>query len=142
MLRAVLDTNVVLAARKARTASSPNAEIISRWEAGEFTWLVTDGILKEYLEKLLELGYPPDKAKRFLTLVACLADLVQVSFYHTRHYPVDSEDTIFLLAALNGNAPHVVTYDEHLESVGVFYPEFRTCRPVEFLGDLRAQATA
>ncbi len=36
MLRAVLDTNVVLAAKLSGHPQSPNAEIITRWLAGEF----------------------------------------------------------------------------------------------------------
>ena len=39
MLRAVLDTNVVLAAKRSVHPQSPNAEIITRWMAGEFIWL-------------------------------------------------------------------------------------------------------
>ena len=46
-------------------------------------------------------------------------------------------DTNIVLAALNGQATHLVTYDEDLENVGVFYPEFITCRPLEFLAALR-----
>lgn len=35
-LRAVLDTNVVLAALKSKNPHSPTAELVQRWEAGEF----------------------------------------------------------------------------------------------------------
>ena len=45
--RAVLDTNVVLAADRASTPQSPNREIINRWAAGEFIWLITDDIAAE-----------------------------------------------------------------------------------------------
>jgi predicted nucleic acid-binding protein len=47
------------------------------------------------------------------------------------------DDVAFLLAAINGAATHVVTYDEHLKDVSVFYPEFVACEPVAFLKDLR-----
>ena len=46
-------------------------------------------------------------------------------------------DTNIVLAALNGQTTHLVTYDEDLENVGVFYPEFSTCRPLAFLAALR-----
>ncbi len=62
---------------------------------------------------------------------------VEIEFFHLRHYPSDPDDTAFLLAALNGGASHLTTYDQHLEDVGVFYPEFVTCAPIEFLGYLR-----
>jgi len=54
MSRAVLDTNIVLAADRATQPLSPNNEMIGRWANGEFTWLVTDDIAAEYAEKLLE----------------------------------------------------------------------------------------
>jgi predicted nucleic acid-binding protein len=50
--RAVLDTNVVLAAHHSLRPGSPNAEIIDRWEAGQFTLLHTADVLHEYAEKL------------------------------------------------------------------------------------------
>ena len=62
-------------------------------------------------------------------------------FYHFQHYPVDADDVAFLLAAINGAASHLVTYDEHLKDVGVFYPEFITCEPVAFLAALRASVS-
>ncbi len=62
---------------------------------------------------------------------------VPIRFYHFHHYPVDADDVAFLLLALNGAASHLVTYDEHLKDVGVFYPEFITCEPIGFLSDLR-----
>lgn len=60
MLRAVLDTNLVLAAHKSKAPQSPNREIIDRWLQGEFTWLISHDIVAEYTEKLLEKGKPPE----------------------------------------------------------------------------------
>lgn len=65
--RAVLDTNVVLAADRASTPQSPNREIINRWAAGEFIWLITDDIAAEYTEKLLEKGNDPIEVEAFVT---------------------------------------------------------------------------
>ena len=137
MLRAVLDTNVVLAADRASNPLSPNRDIINRWAKGEFIWLVTDDIAGEYAEKLLEIGNPPSDVEAFLTGLFLLADRVEIRYFHFRHYPVDSDDTIFLLCAINGVATHLVSYDIHLFDVGLFYDEFVTCRPTEFLIALR-----
>ena len=38
-LRAVLDTNVLLAARLSSHPASPNVEILDRWQHREFTFL-------------------------------------------------------------------------------------------------------
>ena len=48
--RAVLDTNVVLAAHRSRGATSPNREILERWRAGDFTLLYSEDVLLEYVE--------------------------------------------------------------------------------------------
>ncbi|MCB1227989.1 MAG: putative toxin-antitoxin system toxin component, PIN family [Verrucomicrobiales bacterium] len=135
--RTVVDTNVVLAAQKTRTEGSPNAELIQRWRASEFVWLYSGDILTEYVEKLLEHDIAPTLATRLINEIAVLGETVRIGFFHLRHYPVDSDDTPFLLVALNGGATHLVTYDGHLEEAGVFYPEFKTCGPLEFLQDLR-----
>ncbi len=137
MLRAVLDTNVVLAGKGTKSSASPNAEILHRWGLREFEWLFSEDILEEYLEKLLERGHPPSDVAPFIAELVQLGVQVPIRFFHLRHYPCDADDTAFLLAALNGQATHLVTYDEDLENVGVFYPEFITCRPLEFLAALR-----
>lgn len=137
MLRAVLDTNVVLAADRATNPLSPNKEILSRWANREFTWLVTADIAAEYAEKLLEKGNAPEPVEAFITRLFLLTELVEIRFFHFRHYPVDSDDTIFLLSAINGAAPHLVTYDRHLSDLDVFYDEFMICKPKEFLSALR-----
>jgi predicted nucleic acid-binding protein len=108
-----------------------------RWNAGEFTWLFTEDILEEYAEKLLELGIAPAKAEYLLAELELGGERVKIHFFHLHHYPVDADDTAFLLAALNGDASHLVTYDAHLNDVSVFYPEFITCEPLAFLADIR-----
>ncbi|NLT71286.1 MAG: putative toxin-antitoxin system toxin component, PIN family [Verrucomicrobiaceae bacterium] len=137
--RAVLDTNVVLAAKRSTSTTSPNAEVVSRWRAAEFTWLLTHDILNEYADKLLELGIAATDVVDLLVDLGALGELVPIHFFHVRNYPSDADDTPFLLAALNGQASHLVTYDEHLQLVGIFYPEFKTCEPIEFLSDLRKE---
>lgn len=136
--RAVLDTNVVVSGKQSKNPRSPNAEILSRWIASEFVLLYSEGILEEYTEKLLFLGAPEAEVSRFIFDIISLAEHVPVRFFHLRHYPEDPDVTPFLLAALNGGATHLVTYDEHLQQVSAFYPEFKTCEPLGFLQDLRA----
>ena len=71
MLRAVLDTNVVLAARRSVHSQSPNVEVITRWTSGEFIWLMSNDVVTEYAEKLLEKGIDCLKVERLV------ADLLQ-----------------------------------------------------------------
>lgn len=137
MLRSVLDTNVVLAAKLSCNPQSPNAEIIERWMAGEFVWLVSEDVVIEYVQKLLEKGVDARKVEHLVADILQYGEEVPIRFFHFQHYPVDADDVAFLLVALNGAATHLVTYDEHLKDIAVFYPEFVTCEPVGFLFDLR-----
>jgi predicted nucleic acid-binding protein len=137
MTRAVLDTNVVLASQRSAGFGRPNVEIMRRWDAGEFEWLYTGDILEEYAEKLLEHGIAATDVRDLFARLFLSGVAVKIGFYHLHYYLADPDDTVFLLTALNGEATHLVTYDRHLRDVSVFYPEFTTCKPVEFLVALR-----
>ena len=137
LLRAVLDTNVILASQRTAHPTSPNREISDRWLAGEFTLLVSDDIAVEYAEKLHASGKDPARIESFLADVFLLAEFVEIRFFHFRHYPVDADDISFLLCAANGAASHLVSYDQHLLDIGVFYEEFCALNPLEFLQELR-----
>ncbi len=138
MLRAVLDTNVVLASERTTHPTSPNREIVDRWLAGEFTLLISDDIAAEYAEKLLASGRDPARIEVLLVGFFLLAESVEIRFFHFRHYPVDPDDISFLLCAINGAATHLVSYDPHLLDVGIFYDEFQTVHSVRFLEALRS----
>lgn len=137
--RAVLDTNVMLAAGITTSANSPNREIIQRWISNEFTLLVSEDVLAEYAEKLLAAKTAHDKTEAVLTRVLLLSEMVEVRFFHLRHYPEDTDDVMFLLCAINGDATHLVSYDPHLLELNVFYDDFTICAPLAFLADLRSR---
>ena len=80
MLRAVLDTNLVVAAHKSIDQQSPNREIIDRWLCGEFTWLISEDIAAEYAEKLLQRGVAPSTVEAFVTELFLLAETVEIRF--------------------------------------------------------------
>ena len=133
-LRAVLDTNVVLAARLSPHPTSPTVEILDRWQQREFRFLYSLDTLAEYAEKLLARGIPMPKVEAFIRLVARHGEIVPIVFFHFRHYPVDSDDVMFLLCAINGRGTHLVSYDDHLLSLRPYYAgEVTICEPVEFL---------
>jgi putative PIN family toxin of toxin-antitoxin system len=142
-LRAVLDTNVVLAARRSSHPGSPNAEILARWRQREFVFCYSLDTLAEYTEKLLEHGIPEIEVESFVRLLARHGEAVPIIFFHFRHYPIDPDDVMFLLCATNGSATHLVSYDEHLLALRHFYTgELIICEPVDFLAACRtASAT-
>ena len=137
-LRAVLDTNVLLAAHLSSHPASPTAEILDRWQRREFVFLHSLDTLAECAEKLLTHGIPAADVAAFIRLVARHGELVPVVFFHFRHYPVDPEDVMFLLCAINGHATHLVSYDGHLLELRPYYAgEVTICPPVEFLTECR-----
>lgn len=137
-LRAVLDTNVLLAAKRSNHPTSPNVEILDRWQAGETVLLYSMDTLTEYSEKLLEHGVSPAVVEALLRQFAQLGEVVPIVFFHFRHYPVDADDVMFLLCALNGSASHLVSYDAHLLLLRTYYEtEVCICEPLEFLRSCR-----
>ena len=140
MPRAVLDTNVVLAAYRTTHPASPNLEVVERWLRGEFTLLDSDDVLMEYAGKLLEHGHSRDVVTAYLTRVRSLGVWVAIKFYHLRRYPADVDDIGILLCAINGSATHLVSYDGGFESFAGEYG-FAVCEPLAFLRELRAAVT-
>ncbi|HID61365.1 MAG TPA: PIN domain-containing protein [Anaerolineae bacterium] len=65
-LRAVFDTNVVVAALLSRNPQSPLIKLVRRWRRGEFELLYCADLLSEYREKLTAKNIQADKARRFL----------------------------------------------------------------------------
>ena len=140
--RAVLDSNVLIAAHRSTHSQSPNRELIERWQANEFTLLFSRDTLHEYAEKLLALGMEPTEVVHFIALVSVLGEAVEIEFFHLPHYPTDPDDIAFLLCAWNGPASHLVSYDHHLLDLSSAYEShFRICLPVELLTALRAAST-
>ena len=135
-LRAVPDTNVLLASEIGAGPSSPNRELFERWKVGTFTILFSQDTLLEYTEKLLEKAIPEIAIKQFLRSLVELGIEVYIEYFHMPVYPADADDIAFVLCADNGGATHLVSYDKHLEAVGRHY-SFKVCDTVSFLEDLR-----
>ena len=89
---------------------------------------------------MLSHGVAAPEVEAFLTTLAVHAELVTVAFFHFRHYPIDPDDVMFLLCAINGRASHLVSYDSHLRTLRSFYEkELKICEPLEFLAECRAE---
>jgi uncharacterized protein len=137
-LRAVLDTNVFLSAFLSRNPTSPTKEILQRWQDGEFILLVSDDLIGELTEKLLERRISPDRVTEFLTLIAGLAEWIRVPEDAVR--PVileDPDDDPILACAIVGKAHYLVTYDAHFESLKGSYAGVKITKALPFLRALR-----
>lgn len=137
--RAVLDSNVLVAAQRSTHPHSPNRELIERWRANEFTFLFSRDTLLEYAEKLLALSVNREDAVEFIALISALGEPEEIEFFHLPSYPADADDIAFLLCAWNGLATRLASYDRDLLNLAAAYKShFKICPPLEFLTSLRA----
>jgi len=76
-LRAVLDTNVPIAAHLSRNPHSPTIELVDRWRTGEFTQLYSNDTLAELQEMFMARQIIPEVADQYV------ADLLRLGEYVT-----------------------------------------------------------
>lgn len=109
-LRAVFNTNVVVAALKSRSPQSPTAELLRRWEAGQFDLLYSADLRAEYEEKFAARDVDPPRSQTFLSQLEKVGVLVEVLNVE-RVIEADPDDDIVLACAVVGSATHLVTYE-------------------------------
>ena len=121
-MRAVLDANVLIAALL--SPSGAPAHILSRWLAGEFDLVVSEGLLAE-LERAL--AYPklrariaPEDAAEFLSFLQNTAVHVSDPPAPPRRSRDPGDD--YLLALAEGEKAMVVSGDQHLLELGDRFP--------------------
>ncbi len=140
-LRAVLDTNVIIAALKSRNPSSPTRELLQRWGNDEFELLYAADLRVEYAEKLAAKQVAPDKIATFLDMLGrqgAFVPLVEADLIP--RIPDDPDDDVVIACAIAGKATHLVTYDDHLQSLGERYEDVRILDGLHFLYALRGDA--
>lgn len=137
-LRAVFDTNVIVSAYLSRSPTSPTQELIDRWLAGEFTLLVCDAIVDEFIEKLTDRGVAREDIQAFVALLDAMAEWVDVrGDAIIRRIPVDADDDVVVACAIAGNADFLVTYDPHFAPLGDNYEGIRISKALPFLWAVR-----
>lgn len=134
--RVVPDTNVIIAAEKHPSSTSPNKEFVERWQQEEFALLYSDDTLLEYIHTLRTQGVAERSIKTLIRAILALGQDIQIQWYHLPKYPIDPDDIAFLLCADNGQATHIMSYDKHLKDIEPWYP-FTVCGTLDFLRELR-----
>lgn len=108
----VLDTNCLLMSLSRR---SPYYPVWREFVDGKYTLCVTNEILSEYEEKLIE-KVGQEIASNVITAILDLPNtkMVQV-FYHLRLITSDPDDDKFVGCAFKANARFIVTQDHHYD---------------------------
>jgi len=135
MLRAVLDTNVIISG--VITDHGAPFQILQRWKGGEFAVIISSSILQE-IERVLH--YPKIKRKRRLTegnirnVMELLRKygIVTPADITIEAVPEDPADNKFVVAAVETEADYIVSGDRHLKDLSSYHG-IRIVSPDEFL---------
>ena len=103
--------------------------------------LVSDALLEEIAEKLVERDIEPEQVIEFLTLVGRLAEWVDVPAEAVRPVVDDDPDDDHILAcAVVGRADHLVSYDSHFDPLEGEYQGIKITRALPFLWVIRGDS--
>lgn len=110
----VLDTNCLLMSLSRR---SPYYPVWRDFVDGKYTLCITNDILAEYEEKLIE-KVGQSIASNVITAILDLPNtkMVQV-YYHLRLILADPDDDKFVDCAFKANARYIVTQDHHYDVI-------------------------
>jgi putative PIN family toxin of toxin-antitoxin system len=133
-----LDTNVFVSAFLSRSITSPTRELIQRWLADEFTLLISDALLDEIAEKLIERGIQQEKVLAFLATLSSLAEYVEVPAEAVQPVIIaDPDDDHILACAVVAGADYLVSYDPHFAQLGGIHQGIKIVKALPFLWAVR-----
>ena len=116
-MRVVIDTNILVSA----TGWEGNArELLRRASKGDFTVVISDEILEEYLEVIRRDKFSFLDKKKVTRFVLLMLEFVEVLSVKSRVRAVreDPEDDMVLSCAKAAGARLIVTGDSHLLKLG------------------------
>ena len=125
--RVVLDTNEVVGAGTGwidHGIPAPDKNMHRRVlirVAQAHTGLYCGKLVGEYLEKLLDLGHPCERALKLITYIIGAFSQVTITTASAPVAPSDPDDEIFLLCAIDGDADYLVSEDKHLTDIKSSY---------------------
>ncbi len=142
--RVVLDTNEVIGAGTGwldhgipANDKNTHRRVLIR-VAESHTGLYSGKIVGEYLEKLVDLGHPRDRSVKLMTYIMGAFESVKITSISAPVTPSDSDDEIFILCAINGDADYLVTEDKHLTEIKSSYAKPVIGKSAELAGVLGA----
>ena len=138
MIRAVLDTNILLSSLRSRNGASH--EILSRLVRKEFELIIGNTVLAEYDEVLKRecpsFGIPIANVDRFLDALCSASTFFRTSSFWKPALP-DPDDEAFAQLALEAKVGYLVTCNQrHFPPDRL--PALRVVPPKEFLQVLKS----
>jgi putative PIN family toxin of toxin-antitoxin system len=111
MKRVVLDTNIVISS----ALGGALVLVLEKWDAGEFTVIVTTDVVSEYFEVLNrpKFGLKQETIDRIINYIYQFSEFV-VPEEKIRFIEDDPKDDKFLEAAVAGRVDFIVSGDKHL----------------------------
>lgn len=128
--RYVLDTNQIVGAgtawlmKQPLAPTNPKAKLLC-YVVAQQQGLYSGKIVGEYLEKLIDFGHDPERAKTLIAYILGAFQRVAIVTAAAPFPPTDRDDEVFLLCAIDGQAHFVVTEDKHLLAVSGQYSAFK-----------------
>lgn len=112
MIRAVLDTNVIVAALKSSRGASH--ELLLRMDAGHFQPVLSVPLVTEYegvlFRPALGIGLSPDQINAVLDRI-CQLGINQRIYFLWRPFLPDPKDDMVFETALASGSPYIVTFN-------------------------------
>jgi len=124
MLRAVLDTNVIVSSVLSKKGAP--FQLIRAWHESRFTLITSEDIVREVQRVLSEprlrevFSITNERISRLAVTLRQDAILVPGNAEVRGAIPVDPPDEMFLAAALDGKANMIVSGDKHLLNLKTF----------------------
>jgi putative PIN family toxin of toxin-antitoxin system len=133
----VLDTNIIIGYYLSRNPHSANARVFQLWrDQRRLQIIVSDEVIDEYLEMLLQLNVAQKRIDRFAERLEHRATVTHINLGTRPTASRDPDDNIMLAAALGGKAEYLVTRDSDLLDIPDRQKRkfrFEILRPEQFL---------
>jgi len=121
--RVVLDTNEIVGAGTGwldHGVPTPDKNMHRRIlirVAESHTGLYSGKIVGEYLEKLVDIGHPLERAVKLMTYIMGAFSRVKITTKSAPVPPSDPDDEVFLLCAIDGDADYLISEDHALTNL-------------------------
>jgi len=132
MMNIVLDSNIIL---QVAFTQKPLRVVWDKLLDGSYTLCVTEDILFEYQEKVIDCFHNEQLANLLInTLLNCPFVRRVETFFRYNLITSDEEDNKFVDCALACNAAYIVTEDKHFNELkAIDFPKVNVINLIEFI---------